>query len=61
MSALVATFVVPNSENERRIAACGDSQTENRKTADYADTRGWATYLVRIYPRVSASSAVLSS
>jgi hypothetical protein len=23
-------------------------------TADYADTRGWAIYLVRIYPRVSA-------
>src|SRR5258708_26813505 len=28
-------------------------------TADYTDTRGWAVHLVRTYPRVSASSAVL--
>jgi hypothetical protein len=34
-------------------AACGRNQKINR-TADYADTRGWAIHLVRNYPRVSA-------
>ena len=35
-------------------AALRSAATKKNLTADFADTRGWAIHLVRLYPRVSA-------
>jgi hypothetical protein len=47
------------NRGEWRFSVSSVISCKTNRAADSADTRGWANHLVRIDPRVSASSAVL--